>query len=362
MEPNNSIAFALGGLSGNNAHGAGFLQAAMEMGIEPATISFSSGQILWVFRYLQEKNQKTHKPDLRKLLEEDIEIMVPTRSYDLDSARLLLFGIPGVYRPAFVEFAADLIKNSMRSFMSVLGQWPGAFVTKELLESVPGRLLVPDLPESFFETISKAFNDEREIGIAFNSFDPVEGIEMVYLNEAARNREAACRSKYRRRTDYCEITPVGVKDALKLYQYGFDCECGHLDGAYYRQIMLSELAKSTDIFVARPINYAWIGGSLPTSLAGIEDLKTKVGFNGSYAGERDKINLINKLVDDGALAGPYKKINLIEVEIEIKRGYFDYIYESLDVFDLAHETAVEEFRKFINKEPDIHAGGVRAMK
>ncbi len=58
MELNNSIAFALGGLSGNNAHGAGFLQAAMEMGTEPAMISFSSGQILWVFRYLQEKNQK----------------------------------------------------------------------------------------------------------------------------------------------------------------------------------------------------------------------------------------------------------------------------------------------------------------
>ena len=123
--------------------------------------------------------------------------------------------------------------------------------------------------------------------------------------------------------------------------------------------MLSELAKSTDIFVARPINYRWIGGSLPTSFTGIEDLKAKVGLNGSYAGERDKINLINKLVDDGALAGPYKKINLIEVEIEIKRGYFDYIYESLDVFDLAHKSAGEEFREFIDKEMDTPTGAVR---
>jgi hypothetical protein len=149
-----------------------------------------------------------------------------------------------------------------------------------------------------------------------------------------------------------------VKDALKLYQYGFDCDCGHLDGAYYRQILLSELAMATDIFVARPINYRWIGGSLPTSIAGIEDLKMKVGFNGSYAGERDMINMISKLVEDGVLARPYKKINLIEIEIEIKRGYFDYIYESLDVFDSAHTRAGEEFRKFTDTETGTPGGVV----
>ena len=51
-----NIAFALGGLAGNNAHGAGFLQAAFETGIEPRMISFSSGQVLWVFRYTAGKD------------------------------------------------------------------------------------------------------------------------------------------------------------------------------------------------------------------------------------------------------------------------------------------------------------------
>ncbi len=356
MKLNKVVAFALGGLSGNNAHGAGFLQAAMETGIEPVIISFSSGQIPWVWRYLQEKNQRMHSPDLRKHLEEDIKKMVPTGNYDLDTALLLLHGISGVFRPAFREFAEDFARNGAYFLKSIVEQGPRTFFAKELLESVPGRLLVPEIPEIFFEIISKTFNDEREIGLAFNSFDPIEGNEMVYLNDAARNREAACRSRYRLRTDYCEITPEGVKDALKIYQYGFDCECGHLDGAYYRQIMLSELAAATDIFVARPINHRWVGGSLPTNFAGIEDLKTKVGFNGSYAGERDKINLINKLVADGSLAWPYKKINLVEIEIEIKRGYFDYIYESLDVFDLAFKRAGVEFRNFMDRQKDTHIG------
>jgi hypothetical protein len=109
--------------------------------------------------------------------------------------------------------------------------------------------------------------------------------------------------------------------------------------------MLSELASATDIFVARPINYQWIGSRLPTGLAGVADLKTKVGFNGSYAGERDKINLINKLIDDEVLGAPYKKINLIEIEMGLQRGYFDYIYESLEVFDHARKCTQGKFEK-----------------
>ena len=40
-----SVAFAMGGLAGNNAHGAGFLQAALERRIQPKMISCTSGQI-----------------------------------------------------------------------------------------------------------------------------------------------------------------------------------------------------------------------------------------------------------------------------------------------------------------------------
>ena len=46
------VAFALGGLAGNNAHGAGFLQAALDENVRPNLISCTTGQILWVARYL----------------------------------------------------------------------------------------------------------------------------------------------------------------------------------------------------------------------------------------------------------------------------------------------------------------------
>ena len=53
MTTEKKIAFALGGLAGNNAHGAGFLHAALERKITPTTISCTSGQIHWVHLYLQ---------------------------------------------------------------------------------------------------------------------------------------------------------------------------------------------------------------------------------------------------------------------------------------------------------------------
>ena len=52
-----------------------------------------------------------------------------------------------------------------------------------------------------------------------------------------------------------------------------------------------------------------------------------MGFNGSYSGERFQIQLINKLLDDGAFSNEkqdkYHKIDLIEIEIDRQRGFFD---------------------------------------
>ena len=47
------LAFALGGLGGNNARGAGFLQAALDEAVEPEMITCTTGQIYWVYRYLE---------------------------------------------------------------------------------------------------------------------------------------------------------------------------------------------------------------------------------------------------------------------------------------------------------------------
>ncbi len=65
------IAFALGGLAGHNAHGAGFLHAALTRGIDPDVISCTSGQIYWVYQYLfcRHGRQETLREHLQKGIE-----------------------------------------------------------------------------------------------------------------------------------------------------------------------------------------------------------------------------------------------------------------------------------------------------
>jgi hypothetical protein len=134
--------------------------------------------------------------------------------------------------------------------------------------------------------------------------------------------------------------------------YGFDEADKRLDGAYYRQMILSELCTPTidRIFAVRPLNAAW-KGPLPTTFPAGKDLETEVSFNGSYIGERDKIALMNKvgsemrdILEHLTKTGvdvpdqlrdrldKYHHIDVIDVEIQTQRGYFDYVFEDMDTF------------------------------
>jgi hypothetical protein len=118
-----------------------------------------------------------------------------------------------------------------------------------------------------------------------------------------------------------------------------------LDGAYYRQVILSELAPAEKIIVARPVNYKWLG-KLPTSWVEVEDMKLEISFNGCYQGERDKIMMINKLIKDGTIKDPkYHWIKLKEIEPETQESFFDYIFEDMDIFQRARKKALVELRK-----------------
>src|SRR5215470_10942463 len=114
----NNIAFALGGLAGNNAHGAGFLEAALKKQVEPTMLSFTSGQILWVSRYLA--CRKSGTTGLRALLAEDIEQVRAFHAADLDLAKLSLWGKPGVFRPAGADYVADAWRNASVSIRHLL--------------------------------------------------------------------------------------------------------------------------------------------------------------------------------------------------------------------------------------------------
>jgi hypothetical protein len=215
---------------------------------------------------------------------------------------------------------------------------------------------VPDFPNEFYEEIAAGFN-ESDIGIVFNSYDPRSGEEHVYMNPCGRQllRKSSSdakkysdgtRNDYRDRTTYCDIDSDSVRDGLWLYQYGFDQKDNtFLDGAYFRGLILSELTCADTIFAVRPINHCWLG-HLPRNYPESEDLKTEIGFDGSYCGERYQIELVNKLLRDGAISrGKYHPIDLREVEIKQPRGYFDYVFEDRDVFEDAYKQGLEEFKK-----------------
>jgi hypothetical protein len=233
-------------------------------------------------------------------------------------------------------------------------EWPNVFFLREWLDEWPARTMVPLFKDEFFEEVSDFFNNCKDVGIAFNSYDPSQGMEIVHLNEKAQRdlgKPAGYRPKHRSRTLYKKITPPYVKDALWIYQYGFE-NSSMLDGAFYRQAMLSELTPCHIIFVARPVNNKWLG-KLPSAYVEMEDMKTEINFNGAYQGERDKIELINKLVKkdlnqdsviDTNKYSQYHHIELEEIEIQTQESFFDYVFEDMRVFDQARKDSCGRLR------------------
>ena len=254
-EPN-GIGFALGGLAGNNAHGAGFLQAALDTGVTPEMISCTSGQLLWVWYYLRLLN-KDHNVScdgtLERRFQDELDKppppalifdAVPTpwppaeefvrRAADLSRdwpfARdfawwwLTLFGKKDRYQPCFQSLSLDILRNAQQSTNDLLqkmlkGKLGDAFLVEFLANIAPNRLLKPDFRQEFFDNISDTFNCS-EIGIVFNSYQPgsCEGtqgpVEYIHVNEVARKqlgREYGTPASYRAHTKYARITPDAVR-------------------------------------------------------------------------------------------------------------------------------------------------------
>src|SRR5690349_257874 len=87
-----TMAFALAGLGGFNAHGAGFLQAARDNQVEPHLVTATSGQIVVLAAYLR------GEADLKKgLIDKSIE------ENPFAPLQIALMGYPGVFEPAVVE-------------------------------------------------------------------------------------------------------------------------------------------------------------------------------------------------------------------------------------------------------------------
>jgi hypothetical protein len=271
-----------------------------------------------------------------------------------------LVGIPGKFSVPWLQWCNNLSENVIAALLRVVrSSDERVYLFKEFTNLLPGQLLRPELfvDDTLIGKIAKCF-DESKIGILFNSIDLRRGTEHVYYNNAA-DKELKLSARpvggsdtrsgpaYRERVCYEPITPAAVRDALWLYFYGLDEDKNtRVDGAYFRQIILSELQCVGRIFVIRPLNYEWIG-DFPKTYNDIRDLETELAFNGSYAGERDRLLLINKLINDvkqsakshggPTLVDRFKPIELVEYELDEQRGYYDYMFEDQRVFEKSYE-------------------------
>lgn len=257
--------------------------------------------------------------------------------------------------PEIANDVPDLVNASIKHLSDVesFRANPFGYFMNITLNNMPARTLVPVIKGNVLEEMTRDFNNETKTGIAFNSYNPSEGREYVYLNPLAAdllNRSLPSVSSFRKTayhtTEYKPITPESILDALWLYEYGLE---GHdfVDGSYFRQIMLSELSRAETIFVARPIQWNW-KGPMPVTYGDREIFKNVVFFNAAYYGERFRIELINRLLDEGALEQAiveregYHKVVFYEIEATTE-PFVGYFSESMQMFYEAQEAAEKVF-------------------
>lgn len=370
---NKKFAFALGGLAGNNAHGAAFLQAALDAKREPTLISCTSGQIRWTYEYLialdnYKKKNISSSGVIHNKLEKFVKSCAPTPVMEANLAKISALGVDGKFGIAYMDAASEMWANFSKAWVKTLKEGGRQGLLKNFIDVAPAQSLLPYVTDAECKEMADVINSSK-IGIMFNAFDIRTGQEIVYMNEAADNPTKLLSKKtgtsYRSntanpssstdRTVYQPCTKEAIYDALWLLQYGFGARPTHMrrtgvepvDGAYFRQIIMSELAVVPLVFAVRPICHSWIG-PLPTSYFHLEDMKTELWFNGSYQGERDNIMLINKLIGPGGLlaahAGPgmkYQHIDIVEIETTIQSGYLDYIFERMEVYNPSYQQSFD---------------------
>ncbi len=339
------IAFALAGLGGFNAHGAGFLAAASKWRVVPELVTATSGQIVVLSNWLAGK-------DLQATL-----IAAGDPADPLAQVRALMFGDPGVFRPAYVEALARFTA------------WPdfrGGLLNVVADRLLPAQQYVPARSDADFAEMARTLN-ATNIGVVFNTYDPRRGAGLLYGNDAARgllpsdkaitNTYAAAEgSELARDLRYVSeasversihpITAEALKAALWLSLYGFhDRPGGQMDGAYHRSCIISELHMFDRVFVARPLAQGWRGKE-PANWFEVQDWQSEMWFSVAYKAEVDALKRINDLIAAGALTDPkFKTVDLVEIEPETPAGYFNYFVERPEVYDKAFKASEQAFER-----------------
>jgi hypothetical protein len=337
-----STAFALAGLGGFNAHGAGFLAAATKCGVVPDMVTATSGQIVVLAEWLRGE-------DMEKSL------VLPQLAHNTLAQMSVMFsGDPGVFRPAYRESLARWFTPPSP------GRHPLYAFYDRLL---PAQIYVPTRADADFVAMADVFNnqarvDGHDIGIVFNAYDLEKGEAILYGNDKARGMWDEQRSipqgtksagRHHGKSDTEEIglqpiTPQAIEAALWLSLYGFEHlpQPHRMDGAYFRSCIVSELHKFDRIFIARPLAQGW-RGKFPSNWFDVQDWQTEMWFSVGYKAEVDALNQINGLIAAGHLGAPFKKVELIEIAPDTPAGFFHFFVERKGVYDQAYKEAVEKF-------------------
>jgi hypothetical protein len=334
------LAFALAGLGGFNAHGAGFLQAARDNDFEPDLVTATSGQIAVLAAYLKGEQ------DLRKgLIERSIE------DNPLAQLRIALFGYPGVFAPAVREALERILSPPY------VGMGIDFFANRFL----PAQLYKPARAPETIKEWAETFN-RSPIGVVFNAYNPTTGEGALFGNDAARERIrtetrigilSQQKSRDPRMTKpggdgkaLLAITPTAIESALWLSFYGFaSLPGGQIDGAYHRSCILSELHNFACVIVCRPLANGWLGDTLPQNYFDVQDWNTEMWFSVGYKAEVDAMKRINSLIESGVIKDrKYKLVDILEVEPTTPAGYFNYFVERDSVFEDARSRADALFR------------------
>ncbi|MEI8395829.1 MAG: hypothetical protein WCF85_13900 [Rhodospirillaceae bacterium] len=321
------IAFALGGLGGVNAHGVGFLEAARALNIEPSIISCTSGMIARVADWLD-------GVPLQPLLEEQLRqgVKFPPPFHWMNTLWLATFGDPGSFRPAIREYWTRWLKPlerpDARSFFDRF--WPA-------------QLYVPQRTPEELSRIAEILN-ASSIPVMFNSYHPGAAREYLHVNHAACDFLEVKTGEIGGSTKYLPIDSRAVRGALWLYFYGFDENAnpeGLVDGAYHRQFIVSELHACDRIYVARPRNSRW-DDRLPGNYFEVQDFTTDLWFDSSFTAELAGLRQINQLLAHGRLKGDFHPVDIIEVEVERKYGFFECLVDERELFEQAFRKAYRE--------------------
>jgi hypothetical protein len=336
-----TTAFALAGLGGFNAHGAGFLTAASKCNVVPDLVTATSGQIVVLADWLQGH-------DLEKSL------VIPELEHNpMAQLAIVVSGDHGVFRPAYPE----MLKRWMTP------PSPKANILEAFFDRLlPAQLYVPTRPAADFSRIAKVFNDNHDMGIVFNAYNLKTGRTVLFGNLKAQNQDLWPRKKSNKdatrsvgemddadlELELLPITAEAIESALWLSFYGFDhLPQPHLvDGAYGRSCIVSELHKFDRIFVARPLAQGWLDKGGPSNWFEVQDWQTEMWFSAGYKAEVDALNQINGLVRAGKLQDPdYKEVKLIEIAPETPAGFFNYFIERKAIYKRAYDQAIEKFSR-----------------